>query len=59
MIAAMPRSSTRARVAMAVLAFPLLLGCNCCDALAFPDDPRPAFTEEQVVGVWNSACGGS
>ena len=43
---------------MAILALPPLLGCNCCDALALPDDPRPVFTAEQVVGVWNSTCGG-
>jgi hypothetical protein len=51
---------------MAILAFPLLLGCNCCDALNFGGGDsmpplsggRPSFTEDQVVGVWRSECGG-
>src|SRR5687768_12386007 len=64
MITAMSRLSPRARVVMAVLAFPLLLGCGCCDVQLFADDrpplngDRPSFTADQVVGVWTSECGG-
>ncbi|MEU0552661.1 hypothetical protein [Dactylosporangium maewongense] len=61
----MPRRSTWARVIMAILALPLLLGClNCCDAIpssvddVLPEKGRPQFTQDQVAGVWTSECGG-
>ena len=54
----MSRRSKRAKVTIAALAFPLLLGCGCCDLWEPGAPDRPAFTAEQVVGVWHSKCGG-
>ncbi|GAA3188878.1 hypothetical protein GCM10010532_003590 [Dactylosporangium siamense] len=42
---------------MAALSLPLLLGCGCCD-IDWPFSGSPAFTADQVVGVWTSECGG-